>query len=143
MNKKYDGAADAAKKFITLPEDQTEAEPVKRRPGRPRKTEAAADQKPAEATKTAKAKKPATKRSKPVTDAHTKPQRKSDAKAAFSVWLDKTTADEMKLYSEISGEKMTDVVAAALKDYLASHKLTAKQKAEDKKRLQERINDIS
>ena len=126
-------------------EPEAAAEPPKKR-GRPaKKPTTAAEQtaqKPAEATKKTTAKKSTAKRSEAVSGDSTKPQRKSDGKAAFSVWMTKATADEVKQYSEISGAKMTDICEAALTEYLKNHALTAKQKAEYKKRLQERINDI-
>ena len=142
MNKKYsDSAQSAAAKFITVPtEEGKDTEPKKKR-GRPRK----AEQKPqsaSEAPEAVKAKKATAKKGDAVTAADAKPQRKSDGKAAFSVWLDRTTAEAVKRYAAISGKKLTDVVAEALTEYMQAHPLTQRQKGEYKQRMLQNINDI-
>ena len=71
-----------------------------------------------------------------------KPQKKSEHKSPFSVWMDKQTAADVKLYSAISGEKLTDVTEAALTEYMKNHPLTAEQKEAYKQRERERINNI-
>ncbi len=71
-----------------------------------------------------------------------KPQKKSDRKAAFSVWLDQATAADVKRYSAISGKKLTDVVAEALTEYMQAHPLTQQQKDDYKQRILQNINDI-
>lgn len=68
--------------------------------------------------------------------------KKSERKAAFSVWIDKTVVEDTKQYSAISGEKMTDIVEAALNDFLKAHKLTKKQKDDYKQRVMMKLNDI-
>lgn len=68
--------------------------------------------------------------------------KKSERKAAFSVWIDKTVVEDTKQYSAISGEKMTDIVEAALNDFLKAHKLTKKQKDDYKHRVMMKLNDI-
>ena len=68
--------------------------------------------------------------------------KKSERKAGFSVWIDKTVVEDTKQYSAISGEKMTDIVEAALNDFLKAHKLTKKQKDDYKQRVMMKLNDI-
>ena len=144
MAKKYDNATEAAAKFITLPDDvmndqkTTTEEQSKKRSGRTKK----AEQNAPEAKEEAKPKKSTAKKLEANTEANTKPQRKSDGKAAFSVWLTKKTADEVKLYSAISGEKMTDLLEAALNEYMKNHKLTAKQKTEYRERKLRELDNI-
>lgn len=145
MNKRYgDSAKSAAAKFITLDDADQMTEPTaepKKKRGRPRK----AEQKPqsaSEAPEAAKARKAPAKRKKAVTATDTKPQRKSDGKAAFSVWLNTGTAEAVKRYSAISGTKMTDVCEAALTEYMNRHKLTEDQKTAYKQKMMQNINDI-
>ena len=122
------------------PIQEPAAEPKKKR-GRPRKVE----QKPqnaSDAPEAVKARKAPAKKENAVTATDTKPQRKSDGKAAFSVWLDQATAADVKRYSAISGEKLTDVVQSALVEYMTGHPLTQQQKDDYKRRMLQNINDI-
>ena len=162
--KKFDNATAAAAKFITLPDEaqkkpEATEEPAKKR-GRPKKSayETVKEaEKEAEKNKTDLEKSvdkieqeiqkkkldEIRTRSKPQTmTAEPKLQRKSDRKKPFSAWMDTATADEVKLYSAITGEKMTDILEAAVKEYLKNHELTAEQKEAYKKRERERINNI-
>lgn len=117
------------------------AEQPKKRSGRTKKAEQQPQNAP-EVKEEAKPKKSTAKKPEADTEANTKPQKKSDGKAAFSVWLTKELAEEVKLYSAISGTKMTDICETALTEYLKNHTLTAKQKTAYKKRMQGFIDKI-
>lgn len=71
-----------------------------------------------------------------------KPQKKSERKSPFSVWLDQKTAADLKMYGAISGEKTTDIVERALTEYMNRHKLTEDQKTAYKQKMMNDLNDI-
>lgn len=152
MNKRYgDSAKSAAAKFITVPaEEGKDTEPVKelevtaepkKKRGRPKKTEQT-PQNASDAPEAVKARKAPAKKGNAVTAKQTAPQKKSEYKAPFSVWLDQKTAADLKLYSAISGEKTTDIVERALTEYMNRHKLTEDQKTAYKQKMMQNINDI-
>lgn len=60
----------------------------------------------------------------------------------FSVWLQEADVERLKTYTEATGRKMTDVVTAALNEYMNNHKLTEDQKAAYMKRLQDKTKNL-
>lgn len=122
MKKKYDNATEAALKFITPPADKPQKAP--------------------EPQKETTAKKTTATRKKPGAETDSTPQKKSDRKSPFSVWLDQKTAADLKMYSAIGGEKTTDIVERALKEYMNRHKLTEDQKTAYKQKMMKNLNDI-
>lgn len=87
------------------------------------------------------AEQPKKKRGRPK-NTELKPQKKSEHKSPFSVWLDQKTAADLKMYSAISGEKTTDIVERALTEYMNRHKLTEDQKTAYKQKMMKNLNDI-
>lgn len=145
-NKKYspENVSNAALNFITTPDEmkateEATAEPAKRKPGRPRKTTTAAEQKPQKATeakKQTKPKKSTAKRSEAVTEANTKPQ-----KMLYTISLNKEAVLKMKKYAAMTTETIGDIVTAAIDAYIDQNPPTAEQrKAYEAKRKAEDID---
>lgn len=127
--------------------DQEEETPKKKR-GRPsKKTAAAADPTPQEATEATKkttAKKTPTTQKEAGTEADMKPKtgKKSEHKGVFSAYVDDQISADIKRYCRISGQKLTDVTEAAFREYMQKYPLTAEQISEYKQREMERINSL-
>ena len=92
---------------------------------------------PADEEKNLKKKSVTTKKKEPAEE---KPQKA--AGRVFGVWLQETTIDRINAYTEATGRKKTDIVAAALNEYMNRHKLTDDQKAAYQKKQKEKQKTV-